>query len=86
VDSAARHAFEVSIADVAHQLGLDPSGRAASPPRSTWDPAGAARHAGYLRRLAENLTDPTAETDSARTGPAKSLIPAPGRSDRAQPF
>lgn len=132
VDSAARRAAEVSIADVAHQLGLDHSGAsrfvaaaighgylqrgtsAADSRRAvltvttagqalltsshawqddvyarltgTWDPADAARLAGYLRRLAENLTDPTTETNSARTGPAKSLIPAPGGTDRAQPF
>jgi DNA-binding MarR family transcriptional regulator len=105
VDGAARRSAEVSIADVAHQLGLDHSGAsrfvaaaidhgylqrdtsAADSRRAVltvtsagqalltsshawqddvyarlvdnWDPADAARLAGYLRRLAGNLTDPT---------------------------
>ncbi|GAA4385216.1 MarR family winged helix-turn-helix transcriptional regulator [Tsukamurella soli] len=106
VDSAARGSVEVSIADVAHQLGLDHSGASrfvtaaiergylhrgtsATDNRravltvtvagrqvltnshawqedvyarlvQAWDAADATRFADYLRRLAADLTDPTA--------------------------
>ncbi len=103
VDTAAQHTPEVSVTDVAHQLGLDHSGAsrfvAATVERgylarrpstvdsrraaltvtdagqdlltashawqddiyarltATWEPDDAARFSGYLRRLADELTD-----------------------------
>jgi len=116
VDSAARGNPEVSIADVAHQLGLDHSGASrfvaaaidhgylhretstADNRRAVltvtvagqelltnshawqedvyarlvqaWEPADAARFADYLRRLAADLTDPTAQTGQFAPDPA----------------